>query len=44
MQQTTKISLAWELYEQHVPKGHIAEKLKVNREKVSIEDAKREVF
>lgn len=36
MQQTTKISLVWELYEQHVPKGHIAEKLELNRETVRI--------
>lgn len=36
VEQTTKISLAWELYEQHVPKGHIAEKLSVNRETVRI--------
>lgn len=36
VEQTTKISLAWELFEQHVPKGHIAEKLSVNRETVRI--------
>lgn len=32
--QTTKIVLAWELFEQGVPKGHIAEKLDVHRETV----------
>ena len=34
--QLTKISLAWELYEQHVPKSHIALKLGVQRETVHI--------
>lgn len=36
VKQTTKISLAWELFGQHVPKGHIAEQLQVNRETVRI--------
>ncbi len=34
MKQTAKIVLAWELFEQDVPKGHIAEKLSVHRETV----------
>lgn len=34
MKQTTKIILAWELFEQDVPKGHIAEKLNIHRETV----------
>lgn len=34
MQQTTKIILCWELFEQHMLKGHIAEKLGVHRETV----------
>lgn len=34
VKQTTKIILAWELFEQYVPKGHIAEKLGVHRETV----------
>lgn len=32
----TKITLAWELYEQNVPKSHIASKLGVNRETVHL--------
>lgn len=36
MQQATKIILAWELFEQGVPKGHIAANLSVNRETVRI--------
>ncbi len=32
--QTTKIILAWELYEQHVPKAHIAKQLEVNRDTI----------
>jgi hypothetical protein len=36
MQQVTKIILAWELFEQDVPKGHIAEQLCVNRETVRL--------
>lgn len=36
MQQVTKIILAWELYEQNIPKGHIAEQLYVNRETVRL--------
>src|SRR5258706_1731190 len=34
VQQTTKIILAWELYEQHVPKAHIAKQLEVNRDTI----------
>ena len=34
--QLTKISLAWEMYEQHVPKSHIAQTLDVQRETVHI--------
>ena len=34
--QLTKISLAWEMYEQHVPKSHIASKLGVGRETIHI--------
>lgn len=34
VKQTTKIILAWELYEQHVPKAHIAKQLQVNRDTV----------
>lgn len=34
VKQTTKIILAWELYEQHVPKAHIAKQLEVNRDTV----------
>ncbi|OGE07782.1 hypothetical protein A3I53_02175 [Candidatus Curtissbacteria bacterium RIFCSPLOWO2_02_FULL_40_13b] len=34
--QLTKISLAWELYEQRVPKSHIAARLGVQRETVHI--------
>src|SRR3989338_9599380 len=36
MNQLTKITLAWELFEQHVPKAHIAKKLGVSRETVHI--------
>ncbi len=36
MQQTTKITLAWELFDQCVPNGHIAKQLNVNRETVRI--------
>ena len=36
MQQVTKIILAWELFEQDIPKGHIAEQLEVNRETVRL--------
>jgi len=32
----TKITLAWELYEQGVPKSHIASKIDVNRETVHL--------
>lgn len=32
--QTAKIVLAWELFEQHMPKGHIATKLEVHRETI----------
>lgn len=34
--QITKITLAWELFENEVPKSHIADKLQVNRETVRI--------
>jgi len=34
--QLTKITIAWELFEQEVPKSHIAKQLKVNRETVSL--------
>jgi len=36
MKQLTKISLAWELYEQRVPKSHIAQQLEVHRETVGL--------
>ena len=36
MENTTKIILAWELFEQGVPKSHIAQKLNKNRETVTI--------
>lgn len=36
MEQTTKIILCWELFEQGVLKGHIAKQLDVNRETVRI--------
>lgn len=36
MEQATRIVLAWELYEQHVPKGHIAKQLELNRETVRL--------
>ncbi len=36
MNQLTKITLAWELYESGVPKAHIAKQLGVNRETVHI--------
>lgn len=34
--QLTKITICWELYEQGLPKSHIAEKLMVNRETVHL--------
>lgn len=34
MDQTTKITLAWELYEQEVPKTHIAQQLMIHRDTV----------
>lgn len=34
VKQTTKIILAWELFEQKVPKAHIAKKLEVNRDTI----------
>jgi len=34
MNQLTKITLAWELFEQAVPKAHIADQLGVTRETV----------
>lgn len=36
MKQMAKIVLAWDLYQQDVPKGHIADRLAVNRETVRI--------
>ena len=36
MNQLTKISLAWEMYAQNVPKSHIAQRLQVQRETVHI--------
>jgi len=36
MNQITKISLAWELFEQQVPKTHIAQKLDIHRETVGL--------
>ena len=36
MKQLTKISLAWELYEQQVPKSHIAQQLEVHRETIGL--------
>lgn len=36
MQQLTKITLAWELYESRVPQIHIADKLDVNRDTVRL--------
>lgn len=36
MKQLTKISIAWELFEQQVPKSHIAKKLEVNQETVHL--------
>lgn len=36
MNQTTKIVLAWELYEQAVPKSHIARQLEVNRDTIHV--------
>lgn len=36
MNQLTKISLAWELYEQNTPKSHIAQRLGIQRETVHI--------
>jgi len=34
--QTTKIILAWELFEQGLPKTHIAERLRINRDTVRL--------
>lgn len=34
--QLTKITIAWELYEQDIPKSHIAKKLEIERETVHI--------
>jgi transposase InsO family protein len=34
VQQATKIILAWELFDQHVPKAHIAKQLDVNRDTI----------
>ncbi len=34
VKQTTKIILAWELFEQHVPKAHIAKQLEINRDTI----------
>src|SRR3989344_6446397 len=34
--QLTKITIAWELFEQEVPKTHIAEKLAVNRDTIHL--------
>lgn len=36
MNQITKITLAWELFEQEVPKSHIAQKLLVHRETIGL--------
>lgn len=36
MNQITKITLAWELFEQQVPKNHIAQKLQVHRETIGL--------
>jgi len=36
MNQITKITLAWELYEEQVPKTHIAQKIGVHRETVGL--------
>lgn len=36
MNQITKISLAWELFEQQVPQSHIAQKLLIHRETVGL--------
>lgn len=36
MNQITKITLAWELFEQQLPKTHIAQKLEIHRETVGI--------
>ena len=36
VQQITKITLAWELYEREVPKTHIAARLEVNRDTVRL--------
>lgn len=40
MNQLTKISLAWEMYEQRVPKSHIASRLGLQRETIHIWIAK----
>lgn len=34
VQQTTKVILAWELFEQKVPKAHILKRLEINRDTV----------
>lgn len=36
MQQLTKITLAWELFESGVPRNHIAKQLEIHRETVGI--------
>lgn len=36
VQQLTKITLAWELYEQDIPQTHIADKLGINRDTVRL--------
>lgn len=36
MNQITKITLAWELFEQEVPKSHIAHRLEIHRETIGI--------
>src|SRR3989344_6981705 len=36
MNQLTKVSLAWELYEQQVPKSHIAQRLSIHRETIHL--------
>jgi len=36
MQQLTKITLAWELFETGVPQIHIADKLEVNRDTIRL--------
>lgn len=36
MKQITKITLAWELFEQQIPKTHIAKKVDVHRETIGL--------